>query len=232
MHDNSVYYAMIKNMDKKIFDIKLLKKLILVLAGVVIIGFGLSVNIANDWGSDPVTIFAQALSFASEKIGITWFTVGRALIFMNIVVFIILLLIYKLRYVNIGTFAGFCIGFFTDFWSNIFSHVVLANNDFFFKVIWMIVGTVCLAAGIGIYVAVDMGASPLDLISITISEKFKFNYARTRVVCDLLFLVFGWIFGGVVGITTVLCMLLIGPISNFVIRNIQKYLNAENIKEN
>lgn len=207
----------------QIFDGKFLKKIMLIWIGVMIMGFGLAINIANNWGSDPVTVFAQSLTNILGKIGVTFLTVGRALILMNMVVFVIMVFIYKLKYVNWGTFAGmFCVGLFTDFWTGFLADMVLNNNGFGFKTLWMILGTVSLAVGIGIYAAVDMGASPLDLISITISEKLGVNYAKVRMICDLCFLVLGWLFGGIVGVATVLCMLLIGPISGLVIQNIKK----------
>lgn len=202
-----------------------LKRVILVFVGVTLMGMGIAISALNNWGVDPITVFAQAISNILTNKGMSFFTIGNTLICMNLIVFSVLLVIYKMKYVNIGTFAGmFCVGLFTDMWMKILTGVVHADNVITLKVIWLLIGVIVFALGIGMYVSGDIGASPLDLISVTISEKFNFKYSIVRMICDLSFMVVGWGLGGVVGINTVFCMFLIGPISGFIIKNIRQYL--------
>ena len=196
------------------------KRLMLVLVGVMLVGLGIAINLANHWGSDPATVFAHSLSLKFNSKGLSFFTVGNVLILINLIVFTILTVTDKFKYYNIGTFAGtFCIGIFSDIWFNIISATIVNFNSLTFKIIWMLFGALVLSTGIGLYVAGDMGASPIDLISVAISDHFKnLSYPIVRIVCDLIFAVLGWILGGVVGLSTIICMFLIGPISGFVIK--------------
>ncbi len=200
------------------------KRLMLVLVGVMLVGLGIAINLANNWGSDPATVFAHALSLKFNAKGWSFFTVGNVLILMNLIVFIVLTITDKFKYYNIGTFAGtFCIGIFSDMWFNIISDAVVNLNSLVFKIVWLLLGALILSTGIGLYVAGDMGASPIDLISVAISDHFKkLSYPIVRIVCDLIFAILGWILGGVIGLTTILCMVLIGPISGFVIKYAKK----------
>lgn len=205
-----------------------IKKILLVFLGVSLIGMGAAISLVNNWGSDPVTVFAQSISLKLESLGWNFFSVGNTLIFINLLIFIFLIIRYKFKYIQIGTFAGmFCVGLFIDEWVKLLTDIILLNDSVVFKIIWMFVGTIILAAGIGLYVSSEMGAAPVDLISVIISEYFKLKYFWVRMICDLIFVIFGWLLGGVVGLSTILCMILVGPISGVVIKNIKKYLNSD-----
>ena len=203
------------------------KKLFIILIGVVLIGMGIAISILNNIGSDPMSVFAQGISIRLHEFGWTFFTVGNAIITLNVIVFIILVLIYKWKYVNIGTFIGmFCIGSAANIWTKILSDIITNDNHIFYKSIWVIVGVTLISTGVGLFIYSNMGASPLDLISVTISNYLKINYSITRIVCDTVFGLIGWSIGGVVGITTIVSMIFIGPISGIVIRNMKKFENC------
>ena len=206
---------------------QLVKKLTLIFIGVAFIGLGVAISVMNNWGSDPITVFAQAISIRLTNNGYDFFNVGHTLILINLIIFVILISIYKMKYVNVGTFVGmFCVGIFTNLWMNILANVVLKDNILILKVIWMLVGVVVMSIGIGLYISSDMGAAPFDLVSVVISEKLEKNYAKVRIFCDLFFAILGWALGGVIGLTTVLCFCLIGPISGVVIKYAKKYLGS------
>ena len=204
-----------------------IKKILLVFLGVALIGMGAAISLINNWGSDPVTVFAQSISLRLENLDsniFSIFSVGNTLIFINLLIFIFLVIKYKFKYIQIGTFAGmFCVGLFIDQWVKLLEDIILLNNGIIFKTIWMMIGTVVLATGIGLYVSSEMGAAPVDLVSIIISERFKLKYFWVRMICDLIFVILGYLLGGVVGLATIFCMILVGPISGFVIKNIKKY---------
>lgn len=205
-----------------------IKKLLLIFFGVVLIGLGAAISLVNNWGSDPITVFVQAVSFKLQNFNLTFFSVGNTMIFINFLVFIFLVIKYKFKYIKIGTFAGmFCVGVFIDIWVKVLRDIILLNNSLLFKTFWMLIGVVILAVGIGFYVSSNMGASPLDLISVIISESLNKKYFLVRMICDLVFLFLGWLLGGVIGLSTVFCMMLVGPISGIVIKNIRKLLNLE-----
>lgn len=203
---------------------KILKKFIIVIIGVAFIGMGAAISIINNWGSDPITVFAQGLSYSLLKLDWSFFTVGNSLIFIDFSVFVVLVLLYTFKYIKFGTFAGMVfVGLFIDMWQNLLLDLVKTDN-IIGKIIWMIIGAIILSAGIGLYLSADMGAAPVDLIPVEISEHLHINYSVVRIICDLLFMFLGWLLGGVVGIATVVCMCLIGPISGLIIKYMKKYI--------
>ena len=203
---------------------KILKQLIVVIIGVAFIGMGAAISVINNLGSDPITVFAQGISCSLLKYNLNFFTVGNSLILVDFLVFVVLVFLYKLKYVKFGTFVGMVfIGLFIDIWQNLLLDLVKTDSTIG-KIIWMLIGATILSVGIGIYISADMGAAPVDLIPVEISEHLHINYSLVRVICDLLFMLFGWLLGGVVGIATIVCMCLIGPISGLIIKHMKKYI--------
>jgi uncharacterized membrane protein YczE len=201
------------------------KRLMAVLFGVALIGLGASIFILNNWGSDPITVFAQGAHNVLSKYSLEWFTVGRALITTNFIVFAVLLVIYKMRFVNIGTFAGmFMVGWFIDLFLKILSGSISGEAGLISKIIFMILSVVILSVGVGLYVSAELGAAPVDLISITISEAINKKYSIVRIICDTIFVLVGFLLGGVVGVSTIASMIFIGPISGAVIKIVKPYL--------
>lgn len=207
---------------------QLFKKILLILIGVALIGLGIAIALLNNWGVDPVTVFAQALSIKLLALGWTFFNVGNTLIVMNMIIFVILISIYKMKYINIGTFIGmFCVGIFINLWVNLLSGLILENSSIILKIVWMIIGVVIMSVGVGMYISSNMGASPFDLIPVVLSDELRIKYSIMRVISDFSFVFLGWIFGGVVGVTTILLLCCIGPISGLVIKYARKYLRLE-----
>ena len=57
----------------------------------------------------------------------------------------------------------------------------------------------------------DAGTGPNDLVALVISEKSRKKFSLVRMLVDACFIGLGWLFGGVVGVGPLVCMLLVGP---------------------
>ena len=57
----------------------------------------------------------------------------------------------------------------------------------------------------------EAGTGPNDLVAVVLSDKLKRPFGPVRVAVDLCFALIGWLFGGVVGIGTLVCAGLVGP---------------------
>jgi uncharacterized membrane protein YczE len=74
-------------------------------------------------------------------------------------------------------------------------------------------GCVILAYGMTIVIKSDAGTGPNDLVAIVISDKTHKNFSIVRIIVDLCFVLIGWLLKGTVGIGTVICAFLVGPVA-------------------
>lgn len=201
------------------------KRILAVLIGVTLIGLSVSIFILNQCGSDPISVFAQGFSKILTIKFSGWFTVGNSLITTNIIVFLILISIYKFRYVNIGTFVGmFGTGRFIDIFSKLLGNYITGNEGLFLKTIYIILSVITISVGVGFFISANLGASPVDLISVAISNSTGKKYSIVRIISDTMFVLVGWLLGGTVGISTALAMIFIGPISGFVCKFLKAHI--------
>ena len=74
-------------------------------------------------------------------------------------------------------------------------------------------GCFILAYGMTIVIRSDAGTGPNDLVAIVISDKAKTKFSVTRILVDVCFVAAGFFMGGTVGIGTVICAFLVGPVA-------------------
>ena len=77
--------------------------------------------------------------------------------------------------------------------------------------IGLVLGCVILAFGMTIVICSEAGTGPNDLVAVVLSDRLKKPFGPVRVIVDLCFALTGWLFGGVVGIGTLVCAGLVGP---------------------
>lgn len=83
------------------------------------------------------------------------------------------------------------------------------------RVIILFVGLIIAHFGVSLVIKSDAGTGPNDLVGVVISDKLKKKFSIIRMIVDACFLVCGWLFGGVVGLGTVICLFLVGPVAGF-----------------
>ena len=67
-----------------------------------------------------------------------------------------------------------------------------------------------------------MGVAPNDALYLAISNRTGKPYGPVRMTVDAVFLAAGFLLGGVVGIGTVVCVVALGPMVQFVMDHIIK----------
>ncbi|MCW2928519.1 MAG: hypothetical protein JWM86_2487, partial [Thermoleophilia bacterium] len=78
------------------------------------------------------------------------------------------------------------------------------------RVLELLLAFVALSVGVAAYVAVDLGAGPLEAAALSMEPQLSFGVAYT--VLQLAGAVSGWSMGADVGVGTVLVVLLVGPV--------------------
>lgn len=184
-------------------------KVLVVLMGLAIIAFGVSVFLLVGLGTDPVTVFCDGLGRVAR------IQPGTALIILNTVV-VVLLALFKRKYLNIATFLSWFVnGFIMNFFTWALGGVITPALPFALRVLLMLAACVVLSFGVSLYLNVHLGSGPTDTIGIWISEATNVQFRWIRMAVDAFFVLMGSLLGGVVGLGTLSGMFLTGPVVQF-----------------
>ena len=188
-------------------------RVVILLVGLCIAHLGVTLFLLSDLGSDPFNVFVQGLFRTGERITRWAFlTHGRTHVAVSLLIVLILLAVDR-SYIKIGTalcmlFGGPIIDFFTRILTPLFTAAGME-----LRIVMLVLGCVILAYGMTIVIRSDAGTGPNDLVALVISDKTRFRFSVTRVAVDALFVLCGFLLGGTVGLGTLICMFLVGPVA-------------------
>ncbi len=186
----------------------------ILMAGLVIAHFGVTLFLLSDLGSDPFNVLVQGITRKlSDMAGLSFITHGRVHMGICIIIMIVLIIIDR-SYVKIGTIlCMFCGGPIIDFFSLVLKPLAGLFVSIPSRVIMVALGCVILAYGMTIVIKSDAGTGPNDLVAVVISDKTGKSFSITRLVTDAVFTLAGFVMGGTAGIGTIICVVLVGPVA-------------------
>ena len=187
---------------------------VILFTGLVIAHFGVTLFLLSDLGSDPFNVLVQGITGKlAEGTGTALITHGS--VHMGICIFIMLILMLIDRsYVKIGTvICMFLGGPIIDLFTWLLKPVVQAAGSLPARIVMVAMGCIILAYGMTIVIKSDAGTGPNDLVALVTSDKLKTPFSITRLVIDALFTLAGYLMGGIVGIGTLICVILVGPVA-------------------
>lgn len=209
-------------------DLKLwVIKVIILMIGLTIAHLGCTLFIQSSLGNDPYNVLIQGLFRTLSNItGWPFLTHGRVHVVICFIIIVVLLIVDK-SYIKIGTvlcmiFGGPIIDLFTV----VLKDIVNADSTMVVRIVAMALGCVILAFGMTIVIKSDCGTGPNDLVAVVISDKANKNFGVVRIIVDILFVVVGFALSGTVGIGTVVCAFLVGPVANIVMPFNEKWINS------
>lgn len=191
-------------------------RVMILLIGLAIAHLGVTLFLLANLGADPFNVLVQGTwRFLSNLINAFPFTHGQVHIAISLLIILVLLVVDK-SYIRIGTllcmiFGGPFIDFFTILLDPIFQKglalplLILVN----------VLGCSILAFGMTIVIKSEAGTGPNDLVAVVLSDKRKWKFSYTRIGVDVLFAGCGWLFGGTVGLGTLICAFVVGPVAGF-----------------
>ncbi|MDU2122712.1 MAG: hypothetical protein E7E64_09225 [Clostridium celatum] len=203
--------------------INLIKRLILFFIGMSIIQLGVALFLKTSIGSDPFTVFTEGLAMALNKTGLKDLSIvqmisGRAEVTPGVANMIILMvlfigiLIVDMKRIKIGTLICVLgVGPIIDLGVKAVSYFPVESANIFVKMLLVLLGCFIIAVGFSIISASDIGVAPNDIVPFIIKDKLNCQYRWVRIGFDATFLIIGFIFGGTIGIGTVIAMLATGP---------------------
>ncbi|MBR2824446.1 MAG: hypothetical protein IKE24_12275 [Clostridia bacterium] len=190
-----------------------LLRLAALLVGLTIAHLGVTLFLLADLGSDPFNVLIQGL----RNLAVRWIspnlthgTVHMAICFL----IILILLLVDRKYVKIGTVVCMlCGGPIIDFFSWMLGGLGIGEAGLAVRIPVLILGCGILAFGMSMVIRSEAGTGPNDLVAVVISEKSGARFGIIRIATDLFFVLAGFLLGGRLGIGTVICAFLVGPVA-------------------
>lgn len=200
-------------------------RVVLLLIGLVIAHLGVTLFLLADLGADPFNVLVQGIFRTISKASVLSFlTHGYTHIAICFLIIIVLLIVDK-SYIKIGTILCMvCGGPIIDFFSWILAPM-FAAMPFALKVVMLGLGCVILACGMSVVIKSDAGTGPNDLVAVVISDKSKKKFGIVRIIVDVSFVLAGFVLGGVIGLGTIICACLVGPVAGVVMPYSEKLVN-------
>lgn len=206
-----------RNVDKR--------RLVIVVAAVIMMGFALSFLNRTNLGTDPCTMFNLGMSrILGLSLG-TWQAVFNSFLF-------IFVFIFAKNQIGWGTLANmFLVGYSFDFftWLNDKWIPAGAFDPMAVRILVMIPALFIFIIAASAYMGASLGTSPYDAISYILADKIKkVPFRVVRICYDLVVCVAGWALGSTLGVVTVIMSLALGPVITWMTDNvIDKYIISD-----
>lgn len=189
-------------------------RVILLFAGLTIAHFGVTLFLLADAGSDPFNVLIQGLfRTLSSLLDFSFLTHGNTHVAVCFLIILILLFVDR-SYIKIGTLlCMICGGPIIDFFTWILAPLFSGHRSFFLTLLLLAAACVILAFGMTIVIKSDAGTGPNDLVAVVLSDKLLKSFSVVRILVDLSFVIIGFLLGGSVGLGTLVCAGLVGPVA-------------------
>ena len=197
------------------------KRYIVLILGIIIIGLGVAIFSKANLGIDPFTLMNMGISefFNINFSIIQW---GVSIGILVVVAFIDKKKIFIATILNMFLVAPLIEGF-----TVLIEMLALPVQDLFGRLIIAIIGCAVLSIGAGMYLATDLGVSAYDLVAIIISEKTNLPFKWLRIGTDAFCTLVGWMVGSVVGVGTLIAVFGMGPMISYARKKTETYLSKQ-----
>lgn len=178
----------------------------LMLSGLFILAQGISFSVIANLGTDAITSPALVASIFSEQAGVEFFTVGRALICIHILLVLLQIAILRRQYNPIQLLQiamGLLLGLMLD--TCLSYTALLPVPNYAAAIGYTIIACIVCAFGIFTYVKADMVPLSAEGLCLALCKKFGWNFSRVKVGIDCTMLALAVVaslllFGEIVGV--------------------------------
>ncbi len=181
-----------------------IKKLILILIGVTIMGLGTGICNSTGLGIDPVNALGMGIA------GQINLPLSLVISLIQLIIIIIVLLLDR-SFINFGTFIpmlffGYALQFFTQCLPN------FSSSNLITKIIVFLLGLIVDAFGMSIYMECEWGLVGYDAIAYIFEKKTKKKPFIFRVCLDGIVALIAFLIHGPVNLGTILFVMELGPL--------------------
>lgn len=182
------------------------KNLIFLFLGIIILSFSGIMFVSTPHGADAITVLNNGISIRLE------IPFGLGVLISN-VLFLVVVLFINRKSIGVGTVATvFGIGPTVLLLTKILPEINIESA--FLNYFVSISALVVSAFGLSLYIYSNTGLGSFESIISFISEKIRLSFGITKIFFDAVLFTLGIILGGkgVFGITSILSVLVIGPL--------------------
>lgn len=195
----------------------------MMLLGITVQGFGLSLLIRLNLGTDPCTSLTQGVI---NHLPVSF---GTAQLFCQLVLFLFVIR-YDLSRISFGTvgnmvFMGYIADFFGWIWDKNLPEGFFAGPPVRFGL--LVPTLIVFIFGAATYMAAGLGASPYDAVPFIIADRaHRLSFRFVRMIWDICFMTAGAVLGGDVGVVTIVAAFFLGPVIAWVGEKLGRLLKA------
>lgn len=202
-----------------------LARIIILLVGLTIAHLGVTLFLLANLGADPFNVFIQGLFRQTGKLlPFDFFTHGVVHMIISLLIIIVLLIVDR-SYIKIGTvLCMVCGGPIIDFFTWLLGPLFAGDMHIAIRIAVNALGCCILAFGMTIVIKSEAGTGPNDLVAVVISDKIKKKFSIIRIIVDVCFAGIGFALGGKIGIGTIICAFLVGPVAGLVMPFNEKWI--------
>lgn len=204
---------------------KFKNRLIMVIIGVMLQGFGLSLLIKLNLGTDPCSCLTQGV------IRYVPISFGTAQLLCHLVTFLFVIR-FDMSLIGFGTIGNMVfLGYIADFWGWVWNKTV---PEGFFQQAGVRYGLlvpvlIVFILGASTYMTAGLGTSPYDGLPFILSNHVKkLPFKVVRMIWDVSFMAAGFLLGGDVGIVTVAVAFFLGPVITWVGKKLKRFISDGN----
>lgn len=216
----------------------MIKRCVLSVLSIIIMGFGISLFSVSGFGVDPFTSMNMNIS---STLGISY---GTYQLIVNAVIIVFVVIVAHRGLIGIGTMFNMVgVGYSCELFESIIRPCIsdFADN-LAFRICLLAAGIVVLCFSCSLFFTSNVGVGPYDSLGFMLSQKIKVPYKWIRVITDLAVILIGLVVSGGltdvisgnfssvknIGIGTVITAFMMGPLVNFFSKHISsKILNVD-----
>lgn len=187
---------------------QVMRKILMVIAGTIVIAFGCGLLKFADLGIDPYNAMVTGVSYVTKmEYGFISMIVAGSL--LVIAVFL------DKHYIGFATVLNvFFFGYIVQY-SLEGLQFLLPEPSMMIRLIGLFFALVFISAGASLYITADMGVSGYDAMALISSDKTKVPFRTCRIIADTICVGVGFMLGATIGVATLLCAFCIGPAIEF-----------------
>ena len=181
------------------------KRYFMLNVGFFICALGVTILLNSGLGVSPWDVLASGFSNTFP------ISVGKSIVLISII--IVIASILSGSSIGFGTLLNMLlIGTYVDFIQ--FFDIIRTPENFIFKLLFILLGTLILNYGIYVYFAQALGAGPRDGLMVILAKKFNLTVGVTKIIIEIVVVTIGYLMGGMFGIGTIIIALFSGPLLN------------------
>ena len=189
-----------------------LRKILVLMPAVPVLAFGIALCVYSGLGSDTTTSCQQGIS---RLVGLEVGTVNQI---YNCVILLAFLL-FNRKMVGVGSvIVGFGLGPLMNLFLKLLGQMLPIHNGLTLNVTLSLSGIVLTCMALSWYMQAGVGVQPIDMVVISISKLIGRSYGTATYLYSGTMLICTIIFGGDIGVSTILNLTISGKLCDFFIK--------------